>query len=314
MSEPPLPDPSGTDLDQQARAWLVRLHSGRADPDDYRKANRWRHQSDQHARAYQRAERLWTLLGDLGERATLVDPVPLPRHRRGRSRALAASMLVALIVVPALLPWRVWTADLRTAVGEVRRVPLADGSVLTLNADSAVNLRLSGPRRRVILLRGEALFQVAQDQQRPFLVEAGDARIRVTGTAFDVERGDDGEVRLIVAQGSVAALDNEHRLHLHANQQVRWRQGRLGDPAPIDAHQALAWRRGHLVFQDRPLAAVVDDLARYHPQRLILLGDELRQQRVSGVFDTAHPDRALTAIAASLAIDLHRFPGLVVIY
>lgn len=310
MTEPHRPS-----LDERARRRLVHLHSGRATPADQREVNRWRHRSDQHAQAYQHAQQVWDLLGALGDDAASADPPPLPKWRRYRPRALAAAALIAgLMLVPALLPWRVWNADLRTAVGEVRRVPLADGSVLLMNGDSAVDLRLDGPQRRLIVHRGEALLKVAKDPSRPFVAQAGGARIRVTGTVFDVDRRADGEVRVVVAEGQVVASDAENQVTLGANQQVHWRQGRLGEPAPVAAHQALAWQRGHLVFQDRPLADVVGDLARYHPQRLVLLGDELRQRRVSGVFDIARPDAALTAIAASLAIDLHRFPGLVVIY
>ncbi|WP_101676355.1 FecR family protein [Alloalcanivorax mobilis] len=310
----PAPTPD-IPLDEQARHWLVYLHSGRADSADHRAANRWRHRSDQHAHAYRRAERLWGLLGALGDSAATVDPNPLPRRRRSWPLTLAAAaMLAALMIAPALLPWRVWNADLRTAVGEIRRVPLSDGSVLTLNGDSAVDLDLQGQHRRVVLRRGEALFQVAKDPTRPFLVQAGDARMRVTGTVFDVDLRADDEVRLVVAQGHVQATGRHQQQHVSANQQLHWRRGELGERSAVNAHRALAWQHGQLIFQDRPLAAVIDDLSRYHPGHLMLLGEQLRQLRVTGVFDTDHPDQALNAIAASLSINLHRFPGVVVIY
>ena len=106
---------------------------------------------------------------------------------------LAAAVLVLMVVTAARLPWPVWTADQRTLAGEQRVLTLDDGSRVTLAGDSAINLDLTDHQRRVTLLRGRVYFQVAPDPQRPFLVEAGEARVRVTGTRFEVRR--DGGVR-----------------------------------------------------------------------------------------------------------------------
>ncbi len=93
-----------------------------------------------------------------------------------------------MVVTATHLPWRVWGADQRTAAGEQRVLTLDDGSRLTLAGDSAINLDLVDHQRHVTLLRGRAYFQVASDPHRPFLVEAGEARVRVTGTRFEVRR------------------------------------------------------------------------------------------------------------------------------
>lgn len=227
-------------------------------------------------------------------------------------RALVAA-LVVVVVVAAALPWSLWTADVRTGAGERRTLTLADGSRVILNGRSAINIDITDQHRRVEVVRGEALFQVASDQAHPFRVRAGDARVRVTGTRFEVRRRD-GTVRLTVAEGSVAASDGRRERQLTADQQVHWRDGRLGPVAAVDADAALAWARGRLVFRDRPLGELLADLGPYHPDRLVLLNDALAGQRVSGTFATDQPEAVLSALTRTLPVRVLRLPGVVVLY
>ena len=227
-------------------------------------------------------------------------------------RALVAA-LVVIVVVTATLPWSLWTADVRTGAGERRTLTLADGSRVILNGRSAINIDVTDRHRRVEVVRGEALFQVARDQAHPFLVRAGDARVRVTGTRFEVHRRD-GTVRLTVAEGSVVAGDGHRERHLTADQQVYWRHGRLGGVEAVDADATLAWARGRLVFQDRPLDALLTELRPYHPDRLVLLNDALAGRRVSGTFATNQPEAVLSALTQTLPVRALRLPGLVLLY
>ncbi len=227
---------------------------------------------------------------------------------------LAAAVLVLMVVAAAQLPWRVWGADQRTAAGEQRVLTLADGSRVTLAGDSAINLDLSGERRRVSLLRGRAYFQVAPDPARPFLVDAGDARVRVTGTRFEVRRDSGDRVRLTVAEGQVIATGEHRRLTLKAGEQVHWTRGRLGDSQRVDVGRVLAWLEGRLVFRDQPLEQILQELAPHHPDRLILLNRALGERRFSGTFDTAKPDAALSALSQTLPLTTRRLPGVVILY
>ncbi|MBU59572.1 MAG: hypothetical protein CL543_11880 [Alcanivorax sp.] len=227
-------------------------------------------------------------------------------------RALLAAVAV-LLVVAAGLPWSVWTADARTGAGEQRTLTLADGSRVTLNGRSAINIDVTGDHRRVEVVRGEALFQVAKDRAHPFLGRADDARVRVTGTRFEV-RHRDGVTRLTVAEGSVVAGDGRRERTLTADQQVHWRDGRIGPVAAVDADAVLAWARGRLVFRDRPLGELLTDLRPYHPDRLVLLNDDLAGRRVSGTFATDEPEAVLSALTQTLPVRALRLPGVVVLY
>ncbi|MFP1682141.1 sigma-70 family RNA polymerase sigma factor [Alloalcanivorax sp. C16-1] len=227
-------------------------------------------------------------------------------------RALVAA-LVVIVVVAAALPWSLWTADARTGAGERRTLTLADGSRVILNGRSAINIDITDQRRRVEVVRGEALFQVAKDPDHPFLVRAGDARVRVTGTRFEVRRRD-GTVRLTVAEGSVRAGDGHRHRSLRAGQQVHWRRGRLGEVETVDAAATLAWARGRLVFRDRPLGELLAELRPYHPDRLVLLNNELADRRVSGTFAADQPEAVLSALTQTLPVRALRLPGMVLLY
>lgn len=226
---------------------------------------------------------------------------------------LAAAVLVLMVVTATQLPWRVWGADQRTVAGEQRVLTLDDGSRVTLAGDSAINLNISDHQRRITLLRGRVYFQVAKDPQRPFLVEAGKAGVRVTGTRFEVRRDGGDRVRLTVAEGEVIASGEHRRLTLRAGEQVHWHRGRLGASRRVDVEQALAWLEGRLVFRDQPLANILQELAPHHPDRLVLLDRTLGARRLSGTFNTDDPDAVLSALTQTLPLTVRRLPGVVIL-
>lgn len=226
---------------------------------------------------------------------------------------LAAAVLVLMVVTATQLPWRVWTADQRTLAGEQRVLTLDDGSRVTLAGDSAINLSLSGRQRHITLLRGRVYFQVARDPKRPFVVEAGEARVRVTGTRFEVRRDGGDRVRLTVAEGEVIASGGDRRLTLRAGEQVHWLRDRLGDRHRVDVDRVLAWLEGRLVFRDQPLRDVLRELAPHHPDRLLLLDQGLAERRLSGTFNIGDPDAALSALSQTLPLTVRRLPGVVIL-
>lgn len=227
---------------------------------------------------------------------------------------LAAAVLLLMVVVAAQLPWRVWGADQRTAAGEQRVLTLEDGSRVTLAGDSAIDLNLSDHRRRITLLRGRAYFQVAKDPQRPFLVVAGETKVHVTGTRFEVRRDEGERVRLTVAEGEVVASGGGRRLTLRAGEQVHWSRGRLSDPRRVDVAPVLAWLEGRLVFSDQPLRDILRELAPHHPDRLLLLDQTLAERRFSGTLNSGNPDAALSALSQTLPLTVRHLPGVVILY
>lgn len=298
----------------QAREWQVLLHSGRATAADHLAAKAWRERSPAHEQAAHEVDQLWALLGQVQQPATVQ-----PMHSSGRRRSTrwpVSLASAALLLIALWLPqgsWLGWYADVATAPGEVRTLELGDGTILTLNGATALDWTLGEGRREVRLYRGEVDLQVAKDSSRPFIVEAGPARIRVTGTRFDVDY-DGRDVVLAVTEGQVQASDATDRpLPVGANQQVRWSGDQLQAVQPLDARQQLAWQRGKLVFRAQPLGEVFAALERSQRQRVIFLDDSVRELKVTGVFALNDPQAVLRAIESALPVRLVRLPGLLLV-
>jgi len=297
----------------QAREWRVLLHSGRATAADHLAAKAWRERSPAHEQAAGEVDRLWALLGQVEQPA---NPRTLPPPRRRSARWAVPLASAALLLLALWLPqgaWLGWYADVATAPGEVRTVELEDGSILTLNGATALDWTLGDGRRTVRLYRGEVDLQVAKDASRPFIVEAGPARIRATGTRFDVDY-DGRDVVLAVTEGQVQASDAASQpLAVGANQQVHWRADRIQQVQPLDARQQLAWQRGKLVFRAQPLSEVFAALEHSQRQRVIFLDDSVRELKVTGVFAHDDPQAVLRAIESNLPVRLVRLPGLLLV-
>ena len=297
------------DLRSQAREWLVLLNSGRASADDHAAVERWRQTSTEHASALAEAERLWALLGQVERPAAVVQRLPRRKRRWPLPLATAACLLLALWMAPPG-----WHADVRTEAGERREVTLEDGSRLHLNGATALDWDANANgQRRVRLYRGQVDFQVAADAEHPFLIDAGDAHIRVTGTRFDLNLLGE-QVLLAVTEGHVQVSDADgHARAVSAGEQIAWLDGQLQAPQPLDAARALAWQRGRLVFRDRPLAEVFEELQRQQAQQVLFLDGQARELKVTGVFALNDPAALLHAIETALPVRLTRLPGVLLV-
>jgi len=297
------------DLRSQAREWLVLLNSGRASAADRAAAERWRHANAEHASALAEVERLWTLLGQVERPPAVVQAMPRRVRRWPLPLATAACLVLALWLAPPG-----WHADVRTEAGEVREVTLDDGSRLQLNGATALDWDANADGlRRVRLYRGQVDFQVAADAAHPFVIEAGEARIRVTGTRFDVNLLGD-QVLLAVTEGHVQVSDvTGSERAVQAGEQIDWQGGRLQSLEPLDRARALAWQRGRLVFRDRPLPEVFEELQRQQSQQVLFLDAQARALKVTGVFALDDPQAVLHAIETALPVKLTRLPGVLLV-
>jgi transmembrane sensor len=241
---------------------------------DRARLDAWLQADPQHRHAYDSLQRVWNDIGQLRHLAEL-EPVPARPKRPVTQRALpwaAAAAIVGLAIFivqsryetspePALATAVEFSQDYATQLGEVRAIPLPDGSSLTLGAYSHATIRISANERRVTLDRGEAYFDVAKDAARPFFVDAQSAAVRVVGTRFDVRLGS-SHVRISVDEGAVAV--NDRSAAVNGGQRIDvLPNGTLTEPARIDEGEVAAWREGRLVYESVPLAEVVADLSRY---------------------------------------------------
>lgn len=231
---------------------------------------------------------------------------------RGRRTFVFGAMAAASAAAAATVGWRLLdNVELyRTGVGERRIVALRDGSRVTLNTASTVEVSFSAAERRLRLVRGEGLFEVAHDPRRPFVVEAGAARFRALGTAFNVRVRPD-VVELTVTKGVVAVVAGEADVDRMPGARIAAGGGavvRSGAVAPTtldEQHlrQRTAWQGGVLEFDGESLAQVVGEFNRYRRQPIVIGDARLESLRIGGRFEVDEADRFLTALTSSFPIE-----------
>jgi transmembrane sensor len=226
----------------------------------------------------------------------------------GAGIALAASVLLALLLAPQL-GFDQDQQIFRTRLGEQLTIDLADGSHVTLNTDSRLQVDLGEDRRELLLSRGEAFFDVAKDPDRPFIVRAGNAEVRALGTAFNIYLRDDEESTITVTEGVVRVTELDAPASraadvalLYVNQSIASDAGGLASPVTSDSETTLAWRDGKIVAHNMKLLTLVGELSRYHPRQIVIPDAEVGQMTVSGVFELKDPDTTLRALERSLAV------------
>lgn len=317
------PRPRDEALVEEATTWFVRLRSDGVEDADRRGFEAWLRRDPAHADAYARAEALWDEVGGMPDPRTeaglappeAVRPDLLARPRRRRPLQFGA-LAAGLALVAAVGLWSAGgydrlRADHATAVGEIRTITLSDGSVVELNTDTAIAVDITDDRRRIALFRGEAFFTVVPDPGRPFDVAAGPGLARAVGTAFNVAGGDRA-VTVAVAEGRVRVArlpgdaDPNDGPVLGVGQAARYGDGGKIEVGPADVAAMTAWRRGKLVFANRPLRDVVDEIDRYRPGAILFLDTGIAGARFTGVFNLRDTDAALAAIETALAIDVVR--------
>lgn len=293
---------------EQAADWLMRLHE---DGSAVQRAQwqRWHDADPDHARAWQRAERLLALSGQV---PPALAHGALQRPASAGRRAVLRS-IAALLVAPlgGWLAWRLydgaaWDASVRTAVGERRRHMLDDGSVLQLDTDTAVDIAFDGQQRLLRLRRGQVLVETAADPRRParpFRVATPQGMLQALGTRFSVRLFTE-DALLVVQHGAVRIDIGTLQRQVDAGQQLRWSQQTLPPPQPASTG-VDAWTHGMLVADSLPLQQLVQELGRYH-RRWLRVDPAIAALPVSGAYPLDDLDRSLSMIAATYAVHVHQ--------
>lgn len=312
-------DPAAERIAQEAAEWIVRLTAGEPAEEASARAafEAWKQADPRHAAEAARMETFIEGMRRLREgagggarpaHAALDAAFAGERRRGGRgARRIGAVLALALtLAVPTWLALRACPpaylmADLHAATGQWQTQTLPDGTQLTLNSATAVNLRFDASRRTLELVQGEILVDVAHDAQRPFVVETPQGRLQALGTRFVVRREPEATVlSMIASRVSVQAAQGGERVRVDAGQRVRITPQGVGALEAFDAASLSdAWRLHQLVVRDRPLAEVLDELNRHRPGRIQYDRDSLAALRVSAVLPLDDTDRALQLLLNS---------------
>jgi len=301
---------SSADIDAVAAAWAARVDRGALSDTDQAALEAWAAQDPRRAGAYAKAlavsahmDRAQGLGGDFA-------PADHPTAKAAdRRRLLATGGLLAAASVVGAVGYGAFSLKGRvtTAKGDIRRAPLADGSAVTLNTATTIRAAFDDRMRRIDLLRGEALFDVAKDPARPFVVVAGDVRVRAVGTSFTVRKNADGQVGVIVREGVVEVWRGGEGKPVRLSAEHSMQVARAGVLAPTAVgsaavDRAMAWRQGQIDLDGLTLGQAADEFARYSDRRIVIEDPTVAKLKMTGLFSASDPDGFAKAAALSLGL------------
>jgi transmembrane sensor len=335
-----------SDIADAAAAWLVRL-DGQTSPEIWDSFQDWMDQDPRHRAVFIRLRVAWnhvdllknvrpvdgTIDADLLA-TTKINPSSIvsrglqplqgtPRKRpedlvmpeRRRVFAIAAA-IAATGVVAWFGSYHLGWKSFETGVGGREKVELSDGSTVDLNTNTELNVRISGSRRDIMLARGEALFHVAHDSNRPFYVTAGGTVVRAVGTEFSVRIRDPEHVDVLVAEGRVAVgppgteanfenpalLATAPKVSAGEAASVQRNSVTLRRVPAKDIARKLAWTAGYLAFQGETLDDAVQEFNRYNQRQITIADPSIVHVQVGGNFRTTDVESFIAALRQSFGL------------
>jgi transmembrane sensor len=290
-------------IEADAAAWLARQDAGPLDPEQQQAFDTWINTSTLHRVAFLRLETAWRQADQL--RFQLPQPMvnreqaaPSVWRRWVPMAAAAAIVLAVLVPPPGRWDWPLARGQaFSTGIGDRYSVSLQDGSKVELNTDTRLHASVDDTSREVRLDKGEAYFEVVHDEKRPFVVVSGDLRIVDVGTKFLVRR-DKGKLEVIVTEGAVlvenmADPTGMPPVLVHQMNGIVARDAKIEMTGRSEGQvmDALGWRRGMLIFAERPLREVVAEFNRYNRKQLVVPDDgPLGDIRIGGSFEATNVD------------------------
>lgn len=326
------------DVAGEASAWIAQIESGNFRKRDARAFREWIERSPRHALEITRHARIWDELNILTELQEPLDAEIKKANMLARDAGfvwrrltqVAAAGVFLVVCITAVVLFMARRDEIQnpsflasTAIGEMKAVNLPDGSVVTINTDSQLEIDYSWRERRIRILNGEALFDVAHDSKRPFVVYAGMQSVKAIGTSFSV-RLSEADVRVMVSKGRVEVAQYKNvgqqggerpSAEVTANPVAVLIKGQAavlagGPVGPIESlgtdevNRRLSWRRGELVFAGETLGTVVEEITRYSQTEFVFDDPALKQLPVGGVFKIGDTDALYEVLKESFGVEV----------
>ncbi|WP_165188948.1 FecR family protein [Caulobacter soli] len=297
---------SASEIDDEAADWAARVDARGLDVERDPELQAWLNADARRAGALLRAQAAISFL-DRGRALANGEPVVTASRPSRRALIAGATGAAAAALVGGVGLWTARPQRLDTRLGEIRRVPLADGSLVAINTKTALEVAMKPRSRHIVLKEGEAWFQVAKDPERPFVVAAGSVRVRAVGTAFSVRRGEEAGagVDVMVTEGVVETWiegDSAPRRRLSAGSRIILASAVSPTVAesPSEIERSLAWRNGEIALDGESLDQAARLFNRYNSRQIVIDDPTLAQERFVGLFQTNEPESFAAAVAATL--------------
>ena len=317
MSETRLTEAQYDAITEAAAQWCMRLHEPDCTDQERKAFTVWLNADPLHAFEYEAMQDIWEVSEHLPKPepvgSQVIALVQRPRQPAWQKLAIAAAITLLTVPVAAYSGWELgWVPNAYEHVQAdttLRTVTLPDGSEIELNLGTELTYANYKDQRRVTLSKGEAFFKVSHDATHPFVVQAAEGRVRVTGTQFNVWMYED-QVKVTLLEGSVLVTSNKKLsgdgLRLEPGMQARYKAGDYA--AQISQTYAnspdLAWRNGKLVLDNLTLADALPLINRYLSTPLVLADRATGALRVGGVFNTKEINSLVTSLPKVLPVYL----------
>jgi len=302
-------------IEKQAYDWLVKLEVGDMLDGDEERFVDWLSQDEAHGIAFSQVEETWRIMHEASQEAEKNNKSKKVNKATDYSALfkqnllpLAASFLILTFTM--LFGKSIWipiTADFYTSTGERTEHSLSDGSMITLNTGSAIKVSMADHMRKIEVLEGEVYVVVAPDQQRPFVVQAGDLRVTALGTEFIVHKRANQDALVIVTEHSVKVenkQNNSMSLVLDVGESITLdnEQKKFSSKSKVNRQRESAWLKGKYVFTDETLETVINELSRYYKGKIVIMDDSLKTLKLNGVLDLDEPHTSLQNLTHTLPI------------
>jgi transmembrane sensor len=305
--------PRTEEVSHQASVWFALMQGGTPTEAEREALANWIKADPEHAQAYAQLESLWAAS------ALLVKPNPpaaAAQLSRRRFVGLGMAACAAAVTTGATTFWLKGMgspfADLHTSVGERRTVNLPDGSTVELAGNTAMNVDFSTTQRSVELLQGEAFFNVLPRSAGEFSVKTQAGRVIASDGEFCLSC-DGPTAMLAVNRHTVRVINADQQTDIGEGLSLRFSANQTGPIQHAELDQILAWRSGRLVFFDKPLITVVNELQRWREGKIFIADNQLAARRVSLILNLNRPDEMLAVLSKALSVRMTSYTDLITI-
>jgi transmembrane sensor len=294
----------------EAAAWVAQIHGEEHGLEQDARLRAWLGESDEHRRAFDRLTRAWEQAGKIRLRAGR-DAVATEPRRRARFVPWAAAAAATLVLVSAAVYYLRVDAVV-TEVGQQRVRLLSDGTRVTLNTNTRIEVNYDENARRVRLIRGEAWFEVAKHTTWPFLVSVDGEVIRALGTSFIVRHDGAQDLSVTLVEGQVSVTPIEQNAApddaqvLAPGQRLVFSQHATAAVDRPDLTRVTAWRQGRVEFDATSLADAAGEMNRYSKTRVILATADLARLRIGGVFRAGDSEEFVRIVISAFGLRADR--------
>ena len=318
-------------IDDEASIWLVRLDNGNLSEQSRKDLRIWLAADERHPAALKSMADIWD---DMDEALVIINddkpsknislwPILKPIFK---PLAMAASVSFLAILIWLATPMNVQKNSYATLVGQQLDTTFADGSIIHLNTNSHIETEFSDEKRIIKLIKGEVLFEVAHDPNRPFIVYVGDRLVQAIGTKFVIHLKSeniqvtvtDGKVKmskvaLNTKLADIKALNNsnvqEGDIFIVKGEKIIVASNQVPKLIHIKAENIkrdLAWLDGKLIFDNEELFDVITEINRYVDVEIVVKDPSLHKIRISGRFDLGDSEALIEALELSFNIKSQR--------